>query len=236
MPLTEEEAKKLEEEQKKKEEEQEKRVQETQETLRELTKSVAALVDGMSGLTKRVDEITETRSASRPSEDEFAQFGDLEVLSRKDFMDVILKKMEKVLEDKLDGVTKEVSTVKAERESDLVRNQIKQAEKDHPDFWEWREEMKELVQRNPSLTAEDAYILARASNAKKAKEIDAKYTKEDKREGEEKEKKGTPSFGGLTPTSGSTTDNDNLTKEDAAETAWRRVFGSDDAGELTKTK
>jgi len=202
-------------------------LKELKESLSTLVQSVTVLSDGLAKLDQKIENVA---SSNKPKDEPpVDDYSDLEVLSRKDFMDLIMQRIGKVIDDKLSEVSKQVENVQTSREEEIVREQVEKAAKKYKDFWDWRDEMKKLVERNPYLTAEDAYILARSSNPEKAKEIDAKYSESDEKE--EKEKKETPVFGGLTPTSGRTTESDKMTQEDAAETAWRRVFGG--SGEET---
>jgi len=202
-------------------------LKELKESLSTVVQSVTVLSDGLAKLDQKIENVA---SSNKPKDEPpVDDYSDLEVLSRKDFMDLIMQRIGKVIDDKLSEVSKQVENVQTSREEEIVREQVEKAAKKYKDFWDWRDEMKKLVERNPYLTAEDAYILARSSNPEKAKEIDAKYSESDEKE--EKEKKETPVFGGLTPTSGRTTESDKMTQEDAAETAWRRVFGG--SGEET---
>ena len=193
-------------------------IRELKESLATLVQSVSTLTEGLSRLDEKIENVA---SPKKKEESEHDDFSDLEVLSRKDFMDVIVGKIGKIVDEKLGEVTQRVEHVQSSREEEMVRRQVEEAAKEYKDFWEWRDEMRKLVEKNPYLTAKEAYVLARSSNPEKAKGLDAKYSEKD--ESKEKEKE-TP-FGGLTPTSGKTVEADKLTDEDAAETAWRRVFG-----------
>jgi len=69
-----------------------------------------------------------------------------------------LKQTQRLVDDAVRrAVQPVVSTVEATR----VSREIKEAEAKYPDFWDYREQMIELAQRHPTLTAEEVYHLAK---------------------------------------------------------------------------
>ena len=188
---------------------------------------------GLEALGTKIDglgeHLTKDKTPDKDDDGDDDLHEDLERLGRKDFMGTILKSVEKMLEKKLENVSTRIESVETETQEMMIKRLIKEAEGKHKDFWEWKEEMTQLAKRNPHLTPEDAYTLARASDPDKAKEVDGKLglgdAKDKDKEGKDKEGEKKTIFGGLTPTSGKTVSADDLEGKDAAETAWARGMG-----------
>ncbi|KKK92005.1 hypothetical protein LCGC14_2707270, partial [marine sediment metagenome] len=127
----------------------------------------------------------------------------------------------------VNGVTIATST---DVETDRVKREFAKAKEDFPDFMEWKDEMRDIITAHPELSAENIYLLARAKNPEKVKEIDKK-AKEEKGEKEEIDEsgklKGMRAFGGLTPTSGASVENDGKKQpKEAALSAWDQAMSN----------
>lgn len=121
---------------------------------------------------------------------------DVDKLSNKEFMSLMMKNVGSLLDEKIGGVTKQIDgVVSTVRTKDLTAeyNELKGK---HKDFGDWEDEMKALSKENPTLSLKRLYTLARQENADKAKTLDEKY--EDKKD--EPEDKGLTLFGGYRPT------------------------------------
>lgn len=156
----------------------------------------------------------------------------LETLDRTGFMQTILGEVKGMLEDVVKPVKEKVKDVDDRGIRQELDRQVKIAVEDHPDFWEWKDEMGNIAKRSPGLTVEECYQLARSQDKKKATEMDERFKSEEKKReeekaAEEKAKEKEPAYGGLTPTSGKTVEVDDMTMEDAAEKAFDDVFGAD---------
>jgi len=151
----------------------------------------------------------------------------LESLSRKDFMEHIVDRFSKVVDSKIKPVATQLDDGQTKQLEKDVAAAVKKAESDHKDFWDWKEEMGKELLKNPYLYPEDAYILVRARDPKKAKEMDEKHLSDEEKKKIEaaKKKENNPQFGGLTPTSGKTVTSDRMKKEEASELAWQETMG-----------
>ena len=133
-------------------------------------------------------------------------------LDNSEFLNVVIKEMGKLVDEKVGAVTSRIELTDNRLNQSDAAMAIKNLGK--PDFFEWGKEMKELLEKNPALSPKQLYSLARGSNETKSAEMDAKYAEDD-------DKKVSPGFLGLTPTSGVTTDSDEkLTDDEAREKAW----------------
>jgi hypothetical protein len=204
-----------------------------EETLATLNKTMEGIVTGFQQFGEKLERLTTVeKSDDKPPDDEGeVEYDDLETLGRKDFMAVILKGVEKMIKKELEPLSETITGVQQSSEKLTAQQMIKEAEAKYKDFWEWKDEMRGLVERNPYLTAEEAYLLARSQHPDKVKEVDEKYKGPDEgkkgegEEGEESSSKVIP-FGGLTPTSGKTAPKKEMTTKEAAEEAWKKVFGT----------
>lgn len=209
MPLTEEE---------KKAEEERKKVM--TETLTTLSTAVGAMTEGMKGLGERIGNIEE---GIKPVEKETEKtYDNLEALSRKDFLDVIVDKVGGVIKDGIDPIDEKVKTMSDDRRNSATFQQIEKAKGKYKDFEDWKPELVAKIQSTKgAVSIDEAYVLVRAENSDKRKELDEKY------KGDEDVKKDEgPKFGGLTPTSGKTIPSEELEGTDAAELAWDKVMGA----------
>ena len=146
----------------------------------------------------------------------------LETMTRSEFMGHMLKAVEKNL---VEPVKAAQAKGEEKRFNSEAKGQIERAASNHEDFWEFKDEIKVIVDEHPNIDIEEAYILARSRNKDKASLIDAKAAEKaeaDKKEAEKKEEK-TPKYGGLLPTSGSTKRTQHMNAGDAAEAAWEEL-------------
>jgi hypothetical protein len=137
-------------------------------------------------------------------------------LDNNQLVKLVLGEVGKVIEEKVSGVVKKVDDTNQRFSDSEIKKQIVELGK--KDFFDWRDEMADIVKRNPGLQVSELYTLAREKNPEKAAELDTKYQeKKDDEDG---------SFLSLMPTSGATPgDNDEkLTKEEASERAWQETI------------
>lgn len=215
MPLSEEEQKKLDDEERKANSEMMKNIQES---MTGLATSIQGMTKGFDSLDQRLKEIEDLDE----DDDKNKKFDSLESMSRKDFLAFTVDQIVEKISPEIKKTHDRVDEMDNETRTSNVQSQIKHMEDNHPDFWDWKQEMGEVAKRNPTLNAQEVHQLARANDPKKADELDEKYKSE-----EDKDKDKLVGFGGLTPTSGETKSSENMDKDDAAEAAWAKVFGSD---------
>lgn len=196
--------------------------------LKLVTANLESMNQLVTGLMQKVAALEETPapaadddSAKPPTLDESS----LEEMSRTDFAKAIMGQFQagidqlaKRFDNQVETLTNSVRTIDAS-------TQVKEAAREHKDFWDWRAEMKTLSDKHPTMSAEELYATARAGNADKAKELDTKYqapqdTPPADETGGKDAKPGL--FGGLQPSTIDTpAQPENMTFETASEKAWQ---------------
>lgn len=150
---------------------------------------------------------------------------DIERVSRAELVKHLNKQFSKALKDALKPIQDRLETTSNEAEVDRIKREFSEAASKHPDFYEWKDEMREIVQQHPELHAEDIYLLARSKHPEKAKQLDEKSAEDKGKDEEEDKKKRVSSFGGLLPTSGKAVETDGKkTPREAADSAWDEVM------------
>jgi hypothetical protein len=207
-------------------------------SVNELTKVSMTTNDGLSQLTQKL-EAALTAGGGEDDEGKTAtqepSGAELEGMSRKDFGEHLINRMSERVEGLVGKIDNKVELSQQERIRAELTSQVKQAVKDHVDFEEWRPSIVEVMKRNPYLAVEEAYMLARAKEPDKAKELDAKYTKANGGEGAGSDgSKSGQKFGGMKSSSSTTEKNQRMEPKDAAEAAWDEAIGTlEDASVLT---
>lgn len=146
---------------------------------------------------------------------------DLDDLSRDQFAQYLMKQFTKAQKASLKPLVDRIEGLASESESDKWRREIATARSNYKDFTEWGEEIKAVLTKNPDISVDDAYHLAKARNPEKVKEISEKFETAEKEEEDKKNPKSL--FGGLTPTSrvgGSSEETPPLNQKEASEKAW----------------
>jgi hypothetical protein len=87
---------------------------------------------------------------------------DLDNMSQKDLVEYILASVKGLINEA-------ITPLKQEATVNAAVAQVKEAAAKYPDFWEYRDEMIRLAKMHPSLTAEEAYHLAKAKTASRPK-------------------------------------------------------------------
>jgi len=180
------------------------------------------LTQGLSTLTQKINEGLERGEGGVPSH------------APPNLVDMILNGVTNVVDGKLGQITKDlggqIADTRNETNRERIQREVDAARGKYKDFNEWRDEMQMQVKKNPMLSAEEAYILAKSGDSKKAKELDDKYAK---LEAEEKAKSGEGSgardkggFGGMRPGTGERSNKrSDMKPDEAAEAAWDEIFG-----------
>ena len=172
----------------------------------------------------KIGESLETLGKKKPEEKKKESDDDIDGLSNSQFMAHMLSEFTKIVDGKVEGITKEVGKNKSDADQASLQKEVTEFMETHPDFKEWGAEVKALNQSHPTLTIAQLYKMARDENQDKAKEIDDKIEKE-KKEADKGGKKKTQPFGGLTPTSGQTVETDEkLTKDETGEKEWQETL------------
>lgn len=206
---------------------------ESKEQIALLTQSVSLIAEGLQKLEGNQSSITAAlaqmmdmskKEVKSELEDEFGKDVDLEQLDNKSLATFIMQNMSKAVKAEIasirEGLDTKVTDLATRFEQKNAGEQINKMAEDHPDFWEWSNEIRDLLKDNPTLNASRAYHIAKSENPKKADELKSKYdkpaTKNDK------------SFIALTPTSSLSTRASGAGKmkpKEAAEAAFDKVMG-----------
>ena len=197
-----------------------------------LTKSVGLLAEGLQKMEGNQASIIETLAKfsdqtkgeiKHQVEEKFGDDVDFEQLDKKQLAALILdmskKNMAADIKELLGGVDTKIQNLAASFENKNAAEQVAATADKNADFWEWSNEIKQLLKDNPTLSVQRAYTLAKSENEKKVNELAVKYKKPDA------EKKQT--FIGLTPTSsiGTRDTTGKMTQKEAAEKAFDKVMG-----------
>ena len=167
----------------------------------------------------KIGESLEALGKKKSDEKKKTSDDDIDDFSNSQLMSHMLSEFTKIVDGKIDGVTKEVGKHKSEADQASLQKEVTEFMEKHSDFREWGAEIKALNEVHPTLNVAQLYKMARDENPDKATEIDEKI-EADKKDGD-KDKKKTSPFGGLTPTSGKTVETEEkLTKDEAGEKAW----------------
>ena len=156
----------------------------------------------------------EGKSQQQPREGEL----DFETASTKEIVDYLEKKHKADLESAVNELSSRLEETQDKLALALARLDVEMTALRHPDFWNYKDKIQKLAEQNPSWSAEKCY--------KQAK-IEAKLEEEEKaakeREKAEKERKVLSEKGGIPP---SAMQGKQLSPEEAAELAYRTVFGN----------
>lgn len=189
-----------------------------------------SLTQSLTGLTAKQEQLLERLASGGGGNSGGGSSGgggddvDLETMDRKQFASHILSQMKGVVEETLKPLGEKFGALDQKIDGTSLSIMIKEFQKDHPDFFEWKEEMRGLLKDNPTLTPARAYALARAENPEKVVKIDAKYGL-----GKDKSKpNGSDNILSLFPQGGSATKSGagKMNPKQAAEAAWDQVMSS----------
>lgn len=142
------------------------------------------------------------------NKDTTPSLSDLEKMSRGEFANYITKTVVKAIKKDLAPIIDGMETTVEETQKKEITAKFKDAKDRYPDFGEWEDEMRELINSRGFLEPDELYAIVRAKNPEKAAKLDEE-AKAKAKEAESKEKKGPteaepekPTFLGLMPTSG----------------------------------
>lgn len=107
------------------------------------------------------------REKPKPEISEF----ELESMSRKEYTDYLLEKIESGMQGKFASVDGHVQELKNSNLRSGFQTQIEKVRSKFEDFDEWQDEMKGLFSNNGNLTVEQLYHLSKAENPDKERKI-----------------------------------------------------------------
>jgi len=192
----------------------------------ELTKTVGTLSKAMQTVVSGMEDLKNLAMSSDDEGDDKKDVkkgkakprigdSDLERLPRSKFFEMIKDEISEAVE----GVKGSLNDHKLNTFKERLERQVVAAAEKHKDFLEWTDEIRALAKIHPSLDPEELYIQARGRDPEKGRELDEKYKKID----DDKKIKG-ESYGGTPPGSGKGKRNTNMSREEAAQSAWEEVM------------
>lgn len=195
------------------------------ESLNELKKAVSGNQEAVKQINEHLSTLKKPNKETSKDDNDDDLPSNLELLDRKDFMNIIIKKISKLVEDQVKPVSEKTRSIEESTQLEQLRKERDELRGKHKDFDEWRDEMKGLFKQNPYLTMKQAYILAKSSDPKKAKKLEDKYAEVD----DDNDAKG-KKFGGLTPVDRARkkTKGKEVKGAEASELAWQIVMGDKD--------
>lgn len=204
-------------------------------TITSMGDGMKALAEGMGKINSRIDDIEKSTEGPEKKVDKKKNIDNLELLDRKSFMGVMLDEMKEIIADAVTPVKNSIENNTTNAGKEKLQKEIKKAQAANADFNEWGDEILDIAKKNPGISPQRAYVIARAENPNKAEKMDEKFKTDDQKKKEEKgalDAKAASSddiaeqFGGLLPTSGSVVDSDKLDGDKAADIAWDKTFGN----------
>ena len=195
---------------------------------KEIQKAVKDAIHEVSGEQNAARAAAAAKAAADKDDDDDPEDDDFDVerVSRTELVSHLEKRVARSINKALKPIIDRLETTSTDAETDRVRREFAKAKEDFPDFMEWKEEMRDIITAHPELSAEDIYLLARAKDPKKVKEIDDKSGEGKKGEDEKELSKRKQAFGGLTPTSGTSLEKDGKKQpKEAATAAWDEIMG-----------
>lgn len=180
--------------------------------------AIQAMATAYQELKKDISSLKETISSGEPSGgkgqpgDDEGDDGNVEFLSNTQLLSKMEARTRAILEEIVRPLKEQVEGVSHNISSKNVADQVAAARSKHKDFNDWLHEIKTVAEEMPGITAEDAYVVAKARNPEKAKELDQKYNPP-----KDKDKEGDPLsklFGGFEPNSKGTGSKDGEGKMD----------------------
>lgn len=197
----------------------------TPESIKAFTESVDKLSGGIQQLntiaTARQQDTSQQNEEVGDTPDPTDNEIDLESLSRRELVDLISKSTLSAIEKRiLAPLTKEIDDLKTNMTTKEFGGEIQSLAGQNKDFWDFKEEMKTVSTQHPSMRPKEVYLLAKALNPDKAKELDRKYNPP-----QDKDNVRRPKFGGLAPSgSGRASDKSKaMPVAEALEDAWNQV-------------
>lgn len=197
-------------------------------TMAQVVKAILGLGGDLKTLRTELNELRDTKPNVPPTPREAdtakpptAQ--ELEAMSREEYATYLV---ERIAEEVINPIRDRIDRSEIQDAKSRVETQAAEAAQAHPDFMEWRDEMREIFKQFPQLDVEDVYSLARSRNPRKAGEIDARLKEEEERKAEKENAGNKDVFGGLLPTRIASSPRSDMKVEDAAAAAWDDVIGS----------
>lgn len=87
---------------------------------------------------------------------------DPDTASQRELVEYVTKKVSSLIEQKVGEVDKQIKRQDYESQYEKAQREVQEAMKKYPDFNHYRTDMVEVAKRHPNISAEEAYLLAKA--------------------------------------------------------------------------
>ena len=87
---------------------------------------------------------------------------DPDTASQRELVEYVTKKVSSLIEQKVGEVDKQIKRQDYESQYEKAQREVQETMKKYPDFTNYRMDMIEIAKRHPSISAEEAYLLAKA--------------------------------------------------------------------------
>ena len=87
---------------------------------------------------------------------------DPDTASQRELVEYVTKKVANLIEQRVGEVDKQVKRQEYESQYEKAQREVQETMRKYPDFGNYRMEMIEIAKRHPNISAEDAYLLAKA--------------------------------------------------------------------------
>lgn len=190
-----------------------------------VVQQLSTLSTGFGSVQELLDSLKQDKGTDKGSaEKDPLTSVDLDTLSQSDLAAIIMnavgKKVEDLLKPVLEGGQALGTKVQQLELEKLVDKTAEKYKNDH--FWEWKAEIRAELERNPALSPEDAFLLAKVKNPNKVTELDKKHNPNGTDEAK-KPSKFEDFFGGFRPVSSQTVKSRKMAQDEAATAAWDAV-------------
>lgn len=87
---------------------------------------------------------------------------DPDTASQRELVEYVTKKVANLIEQRVGEVDKQVKRQEYESQYEKAQREVQEAMKKYPDFSNYRTDMIEIAKKHPNISAEEAYLLAKA--------------------------------------------------------------------------
>lgn len=87
---------------------------------------------------------------------------DPDTASQRELVEYVTKKVANLIEQRVGEVDKQVKRQEYESQYEKAQREVQEAMKKYPDFSNYRMDMIEIAKKHPNISAEEAYLLAKA--------------------------------------------------------------------------
>jgi len=199
--------------------------------IKQLINTTSALANGIKSLQTSQSEMnsnftklqTDGIRTIAPEPENRVSGDDINDMSQSELATFLIGEISKMNKTERDRIEARISDVSSQVTTDIGKQRLEKFVEENPQVIDLKEPIREKLQANPGMSIDDAYSLVRGSTPQdELATIDAKYS--DKSDKQEK-----PVFGGMTPTSTTSTDEGDkaesgrMNKEEAANAAWEEL-------------